>query len=189
MHILDALFSQIRGNNTRETLTVFNLSRLAALWFAGVCSSLVLVRRRIRKEKILSGRKMFHAIAVVMFGLPMHFWRDDYGQILIPVAFATCLVLFCSIEYLRVSQRWSNITRLIFAWEKKKKRRLSQEGVVFMDSHWTSPGLLDNHWTGTKFRCSFKFGTFWNHVLHVATRRPDSASFNLDTQTKNRFMN
>ena len=130
--ILDALFSQIRGNNTRETLTVFNLSRLAALWFAGVCSSLVLVRRRIRKEKILSGRKMFHAIAVVMFGLPMHFWRDDYGQILIPVAFATCLVLFCSIEYLRVSQRWSNITRLIFAWEKKKKR--SDEVVVLSHS-------------------------------------------------------
>ena len=63
---------------------------------------------------------MFHAIAV-MFGLPMHFWRDDCRQILIPVAFATCLVLFCSIEYLRVSQRWSNITRLILRGRKEEK--------------------------------------------------------------------
>jgi len=124
--ILRALLSQIRGDSERvATLTVFNLSRLAALWFAGCSISLALFsnRRVQRKEKILSQRKMFHAIAVVMFGVPMHYWRDDYGQILIPVAFATCLVLFCVVENLRVNRRLSkNVTRMMCAWEKERRR-------------------------------------------------------------------
>jgi dolichol kinase len=124
--ILRALLSQIRGDSERvATLTVFNLSRLAALWFAGCSISLALFsnRRVQQKEKILSQRKMFHAIAVVMFGVPMHYWRDDYGQILIPVAFATCLVLFCVVENLRVNRRLSkNVTRMMCAWEKERRR-------------------------------------------------------------------
>ena len=123
--ILRALLSQIRGDSERvATLTVFNLSRLAALWFAGCSISLALFsnRRVQRKEKILSQRKMFHAIAVVMFGVPIHCWRDDYGQILIPVAFATCLVLFCVVENLRVNRRLSNnLTRMMCKWEKERK--------------------------------------------------------------------
>ena len=124
--ILRALLSQIRGDSERNgTLTVFNLTRLAALWFAGCSISLALFsnRRVQRKEKILNKRKMFHAIAVVMFGVPMHYWRDDYGQILIPVAFATCLVLFCVVENLRVNRRLSNnLTRMMCAWEKERRR-------------------------------------------------------------------
>jgi len=123
--ILRALLSQIRGDSERvATLTVFNLTRLAALWFAGCSISLALFSnwRVQQKEKILSQRKMFHAIAVVMFGVPMHYWRDDYGQILIPVAFAICLVLFCVVENLRVSSRLSNnLTRMMCAWEKETK--------------------------------------------------------------------
>jgi dolichol kinase len=124
--ILRALLSQIRGDRERvATLTIFNLTRLAALWFAGCSISLALFsnRRVQRKEKILSQRKMFHAIAVVMFGVPMHNWRDDYGQILIPVAFATCLVLFCVVENLRVNFLLSNnLTRMMCAWEKERRR-------------------------------------------------------------------
>ena len=123
--ILRALLSQIRGDSERvATLTVFNLTRLAALWFAGCSISFALFsnRRVQRKEKILSQRKMFHAIAVVMFGVPIHCWRDDYGQILIPVAFATCLVLFCVVENLRVNRRLSNnLTRMMCKWEKERK--------------------------------------------------------------------
>ena len=70
-----------------------------------VFHSLYSASDELGKEKILSQRKIFHAIAVVMFGVPMHIWRDDYGQVLIPVAFAACLVLFCSVECLRVSKR------------------------------------------------------------------------------------
>jgi dolichol kinase len=123
--ILRALLSQIRGDSERvATLTVFSLTRLAALWFAGCSISFALFsnRRVQRKEKILSQRKMFHAIAVVMFGVPIHCWRDDYGQILIPVAFATCLVLFCVVENLRVNRRLSNnLTRMMCKWEKERK--------------------------------------------------------------------
>jgi dolichol kinase len=135
--ILKALVSQVRGDNAGSvTLTAFSIARLAALWCTGVCFSLALFckRRALGKEKILSQRKIFHAIAVVMFGVPMHIWRDDYGQVLIPVAFAACLVLFCSVEYLRVSKRLSkNITRMIFAWEKEKKRS-DEDGVVLSHS-------------------------------------------------------
>ena len=135
--ILKALVSQVRGDNAGSvTLTAFSIARLAALWCTGVCFSLALFckRRALGKEKILNQRKIFHAIAVVMFGVPMHIWRDDYGQVLIPVAFAACLVLFCSVEYLRVSKRLSkNITRIIFAWEKEKKRS-DEDGVVLSHS-------------------------------------------------------
>ena len=135
--ILKALVSPERGDNAGSvTLTAFNIARLAALWCTGVCFSLALFckRRALGKEKILSQRKIFHAIAVVMFGVPMHIWRDDYGQVLIPVAFAACLVLFCSVECLRVSKRLSkNITRMIFAWEKEKKRS-NEDGVVLSHS-------------------------------------------------------
>jgi len=135
--ILKALVSQVRGDNAGSvTLTAFNIARLAALWCTGVCFSLALFckRRALGKEKILSQRKIFHAIAVVMFGVPMHIWRDDYGQVLIPVAFAACLVLFCSVECLRVSKRLSkNITRMIFLWEKEKKRS-GEDGVVLSHS-------------------------------------------------------
>ena len=135
--ILKALVSQVRGDNAGSvTLTAFSIARLAALWCTGVCFSLALFckRRALGKEKILSQRKIFHAIAVVMFGVPMHTWRDDYGQVLIPVAFAACLVLFCSVECLRVSKRLSkNITRMIFAWEKEKKRS-DEDGVVLSHS-------------------------------------------------------
>ena len=135
--ILKALVSQVRGDNAGSaTLTAFSIARLAALWCTGVCFSLALFckRRALGKEKILSQRKIFHAIAVVMFGVPMHIWRDDYGQVLIPVAFAACLVLFCSVECLRVSKRLSkNITPMIFAWEKEKKRS-DEDGVVLSHS-------------------------------------------------------
>ena len=135
--ILKALVSPERGDNAGSvTLTAFNIARLAALWCTGVCFSLALFckRRALGKEKIFSQRKIFHAIAVVMFGIPMHIWRDDYGQVLIPVAFAACLVLFCSVECLRVSKRLSkNITRMIFAWEKEKKRS-NEDGVVLSHS-------------------------------------------------------
>lgn len=135
--ILKALDSPERGDNAGSvTLTAFNIARLAALWCTGVCFSLALFckRRALGKEKIFSQRKIFHAIAVVMFGVPMHIWRDDYGQVLIPVAFAACLVLFCSVECLRVSKRLSkNITRMIFAWEKEKKRS-NEDGVVLSHS-------------------------------------------------------
>jgi dolichol kinase len=135
--ILKALVSPERGDNAGSvTLTAFNIARLAALWCTGVCFSLALFckRRALGKEKIFSQRKIFHAIAVVMFGVPMHIWRDDYGQVLIPVAFAACLVLFCSVECLRVSKRLSkNITRMIFAWEKEKKRS-NEDGVVLSHS-------------------------------------------------------
>ena len=135
--ILKALVSPERGDNAGSvTLTAFNIARLAALWCTGVCFSLALFckRRALGKEKILSQRKIFHAIAVVMFGVPMHIWRDDYGQVLIPVAFAACLVLFYSVEYLRVSKRLSkNITRMIFAWEKEKKRS-NEDDVVLSHS-------------------------------------------------------
>ena len=43
------------------------------------------------------------------------------------------------------------------------KGKLFQEGLVFLDSHWTSPGLLDSHWTGMQ-GFTPKARPFWQKV-------------------------
>ena len=46
----------------------------------------------------------------------------------------------------------------------RNERGFVREGFVFLDSHWTGPGLLDSHRTGldkTKLGQIMKINTFW----------------------------
>lgn len=125
-----------------ERLSFFFIARLAALWLASILLSLYIFSAFKSKGEGETlpptlKRKLFHVIAVVMFGIPLHTWKDDYGKILIPVAFASCLVLFSCGEYLLRSNGGTNsyfflssstkrlISRSLLAWEKPINKETS----------------------------------------------------------------
>ena len=56
-------------------------------------------------------------------------------------------------------------------------KNTAQQGFVFLDSYWTSPGLLDSHWAGLMSDFLLDLAPLESRTHHVAKRLLNFASF------------